>query len=534
MKQFIRFPLFVSSVGILLSSCNLLPSSSSIKDTNQSSPNEGASSSISSASSSFAEDSPSKDITMTSLDSSEESIFSATSSTSVSIVSDEIDVDETSSFFDPVNEVSMRLIMSDEVMEFVSYYQSERGKYADAYLPANLVIDVNGHTSTLYEVGVRQKGNMSRSEFYDGTSITNPVHFKISLKATFDGELYNDPLLSPFKKTWPSDATRKTRKKRTFLGYDKFDLKYLPRNGYGCLGREIYAYDTFNEAGIYAPKTRTCSFYFGNEGKHYQSVYQVIETIDKQFLLRRFSKDEAQGDLYKCVYNAMGKADFSRNDAVTKEESDGYNVGKRIQRGKIGVEDAYNGYFPCYQLKTNDDLGEDSSFVHMEGFINNLWSCVYGSGDKELLESTIDIDQFLKFSAVSYLLGNFDDQRYNNNNFYLYFLPSTSKPIFIPYDWDWCLGLGNQHLYQSLPLDRYTLDWSDPNNLFQATFLPNDNSKYDHQDYIDTYLGYVDQYKDKVLSSTLFDATLEQYRLPNDECDQVHEYMMYKKFALDE
>lgn len=527
MKHFIRSSILVLSSGILLSSCNPVVTSS--KETSLPKNNT---SSMTELSSSMVEESTLIDITETSLDSSKENELSDSSFASISSFIDEIDVDDSLSLFDAENEISLRLEMSDDVMDFVSSYQSERGKYADAYLPANLIIVVNGHTSTLYEVGVRQKGNTSRSEFYDGRSITNPVHFKISLKATFDSELYDDPLLTPYKKSWASEAARKARKKRTFLGYDKFDLKYLPRNGCGCLGREIYAYDMFNEAGIYAPKTRTCSFTFGNEDATYQGTYQMIETIDTQFLLRRFSKDEAQGDLYKCVYNAMGKADFSRNDAVTKEESNGYNVGKRIQRGKIGVENAYEGYFPCYQLKTNDDLGESSSFVKVENLINNLWSCVYGSGDQALLESTIDMDQFLKFSAISYLLANFDDQRYNNNNYYIYFLPSSSKAIFIPYDWDWSLGLGNSYLYHSLPLDNWTLDGNDPNNLFQATFLPKNSPKYDHQGYINTYLGYVEQYKDQVLSIERFHSTLDKYKIPLDELDQVNGYMNSKKSVL--
>ena len=42
---------------------------------------------------------------------------------------------------------------------------------------------------------------------------------------------------------------------------------------------------------------------------------------------------------------------------------------------------------------------------------------------------------------MSYFLGNPDDLRNNYNNFYLYFVPSTGQALFIPYDYDRCLGV---------------------------------------------------------------------------------------------
>ena len=38
------------------------------------------------------------------------------------------------------------------------------------------------------------------------------------------------------------------------------------------------------------------------------------------------------------------------------------------------------------------------------------------------------------------MCGNPDDYRYNYNNYYLYFLKSSNKAIFIPYDMDRCYG----------------------------------------------------------------------------------------------
>ena len=60
---------------------------------------------------------------------------------------------------------------------------------------------------------------------------------------------------------------------------------------------------------------------------------------------------------------------------------------------------------------------------------------------KEEIAKVVDMDSFLMFSAVSYFVGNPDDMRNNYNNYYIYFLKSSGKAIFIPYDQDRVLGV---------------------------------------------------------------------------------------------
>ena len=56
----------------------------------------------------------------------------------------------------------------------------------------------------------------------------------------------------------------------------------------------------------------------------------------------------------------------------------------------------------------------------------------------------VDVDNFLRFAAVSYFMGNPDDLRNNYNNCYVYFLKSSGKAVFIPYDFDRCLGINRE------------------------------------------------------------------------------------------
>ena len=476
----------------------------------------------------------------TSVVSSDESVTSIGDNSSVELIDSSVSHVESSAeetnkgAFDLSSSLNVQLHMSDAAMSFISNYQNTKGKYADAYIPADMTITLGNKSYYYEEVGVRQKGNFSRTSFYSGGEIDNPVHFKVSFKATFDDDMYDDEPLQQFKKVWNDTNSRKERKKRNFEGFEKLDFKYLPRNNGQCLGREIYAYKAFEEAGIFAPKARTCTFSFGDES-YFSATYEMIETIDKAFFTRRLGKDLAKGDLYKCVYNVSGKADFSRNGAVEKTVVDGRTVGQRMPNGKIGVEDAYHQYFPSYQLKTNDDLGEGADFSKMSNLINTLWNCLYAQGSKAELESAIDVDQFLKFSAISYLMGNPDDQRYNNNNYYIYFMPDNGKAIFLPYDWDWSLGAdweSSDRMAVIDPFSTWTLDNEGVNNLYRATFLPMEGLSYDASSYSSTYLSYVKSHANKVLDSEKYASLIAELGLPDDENESVSSYMSGKKAVI--
>lgn len=428
-------------------------------------------------------------------------------------------------FFSSTSTPEIQISGSPEAFSFISDYQSIRGgKYVDVYIPVDIDITYQGKQYSFPEAGIRMKGNTSRSPFFTGSYFTACVHFKISFKATFDDDMYDDAPLQQFKHDWSDDAAgRKARKKRNFLGLEKLDVKYVSRNYGMTIAREIYAYDSFARQGIYAPMSRLGNVTLRCGDESISNQYEFIETIDKEFMKRRVSKEEAAGDLYKCVYNNMGKADFTRQDAVDKSN------GEHIPYGKIGVEDNYNSYVPVYQLKTNDDLMQGSDFSNMTNLLYGLWNCVYGGGTKEYLENLIDVDWFLRFSAVSFLLGNFDDQRYNYNNFYVYFRPSDGKAIFLPYDWDWCLGNDMGHdIVSKEPLDSWTLDGGNNSNVYQATLVGYEPS-YSRESYRNRYLAYIQNMKGDVLSASAYRAFAARYDLQySDETEEVVAYMNEK------
>jgi spore coat protein CotH len=413
---------------------------------------------------------------------------------------------EFKAFWDYSSSISVSLKFTNAALHALSYYgANDSQKWGDVYFPCTLSVSENGHLTTYEEAGARMKGNTSRREICDAAGkITQSCHFKISLKATFDDAMYDLAAFTPFKHDWSADsAGLSARKKRNLYGMEKFDLKYLPRNEGETLSQEIYCYDAFRSAGFLAPHAKWAAVNLATEASAKDFVYEIIEDVDKVFLKRHFPKAEAQGDLYKCVWgtDASGNwsgANLARDGAVAKSyDSSGFTNGARLAKGRIGVEDNYNGYHPNYQLKTNDD-GEASDFSKMANYINAIWNLRYEKAPQNTLESLLDVQEFLKFEALSYLFGNFDDQRNNANNYYLYFRPSDGKAIYLPYDWDWAVGAKdsskNLDLSTFTPLQTTGLNGEITTNVYWVTFFANSALAYSQSSYVATYKEAIRSY----------------------------------------
>ena len=218
--------------------------------------------------------------------------------------------------FDPSTEIAIEVSLSDAASQVMSYYQGRNDytKWKDFYLPGDFKITIDDHEYFYEEVGVRMKGNTSRRQFLGyGNNIEQLVNLKISFKATFDDANYLlEEDFAPFHKTWDDAEAKSERKDRNLFGLEKLDLKIVPRNDGKCIVTDVYANDVFRNNGIIAPRANLASFTFKNDSSSSDGEVELVEPIDKQMLKRYFSKDDSKGDLYKCVYKTMGKADLSR------------------------------------------------------------------------------------------------------------------------------------------------------------------------------------------------------------------------------
>ena len=313
--------------------------------------------------------------------------------------------------FDLNNKISIRIDMSDEELRKLQDdydHYSSFGSKSPIYRMGTLVISIQTAAGTMsyrmQEVGVRMKGNTSRTDFYNETDgIYKYIHLKLDFQETFDDE---DDYGTDIK-VWENEDLRDARKDRTFAGLDSLEMRWNKCWDQTYL-KETYAYALYRSEGVMAPQTNLCSFDWS--GVH-MGIYSIVEPVNKLFLQKRLPEQEQGGDLYKCGW----PANFTTIDS-------------------IGVENEDKGEFYVYDLKTNKKTSDHSSLKNWIKELN------YGIMTKEKLAELVEMDQFLSYAAVSYFLGNPDDLRNNYNNFYLYLKPN-GKAVIIPYDLDRCLGI---------------------------------------------------------------------------------------------
>ncbi len=317
--------------------------------------------------------------------------------------------------FDIQNKVQLRLDMSDtELQKMQNDYEKydKNGSKSPIYRMADLHISITTPDGSCYgftvpEVGVRMKGNTSRTDFYNtNDGIYNIIHLKLDFQETFDDADY----YGEAAKQWDA-AEREQRKDRTFATLEKMDLRWNRCDDSTYL-KEYFAYATYRENGVPAPHTNLCSFDWA--GNH-MGVFTINEPIDKVFLKKYLPEEALGGDLYKCGWAENG-ASFTDTDS-------------------IGIENEDEGKFYTYDLKTNKKTSEHSALIGLIETLNN------GTVTKESFGSLVDMNNFLPYCAVSYLMGNPDDMRNNYNNFYVYFRADNGKAMIFPYDFDRCLGV---------------------------------------------------------------------------------------------
>ena len=415
MKRNTLLKLFLSPTFILaLTGCsliNILPSSDSSEDGDNSS---SALSSSENGSTSSSNGSISEEIPPIAYD--ENVVLESTA--------------EYEQFWNPATSLHFNITMSQEAADFINTYQSNHddSTYHDYYVPCTFTYIINGEEHVMEEVGIRQKGNMSRTQMLvdNNFSLDKLCHFKLNFKETFDDDEYSTiPQLEPFKKVWDDSSARKVRKNRRLFDMEKLDIKWN-RNDDETKAKQAYAYKTFRDNGIMAPHDTLAKTTIGVEGKTpITTVYEAIECIDSVFIQRHFDAERADGDLYKCTYTNLGPANFSSS----------YKVGNQI-----GVEDNTRNYHPVYDLKTNKKKSKHENLLNLISYMKNTTSTA--DQYRYNMERLMDLEGFMKYESIAYLAGNFDDMRNNANNYYLYFASKTNVAYVIPYDFDRCFGAG--------------------------------------------------------------------------------------------
>ena len=275
-------------------------------------------------------------------------------------------------------------------------------------------------------VAVRPKGNSSLSQVFRTGSP------RLSLKVDFN--FFNSA--------------------RTFRGLKKLNFN----NGFNdpTLIRECIAYEIFAQMNIPTPRTSFVDLWVNDT---HLGLYTQVEQVDKTFLRRHFS--DAGGNLYKPEMPAaflswteanlgeqevkMGFAERYNSDLVQQINMGGAKLAEIIQAleqqnslgygladpGLLRANPSSNkpqGYLEQMGLKTNENFPDHSALFHFLDVLNNEPDETFPAE----IEKILDVDEALRFIAVSTLVGYYDSYLGIGHNYYLYEV--DGKFTIIPWD----------------------------------------------------------------------------------------------------
>lgn len=255
--------------------------------------------------------------------------------------------------------------------------------------PIFVPADVYYNGTQWYRVGIRFKGNSSLQSSW------NRGILKLPFKLDFD----------EFEDDYPQI------KNQRFYGFKKFSLK----NNFDDKSqmREKVAADVFAKAGLAVSHTAFYALYIDHgNGPEYFGLYTLVEEVDGTVLDTQFTSDD--GNLYK-------PEDY----------------------GASFIDGSFNEEY--FEKKNNEDEEDWSDILALFAALNNDETA---SSDpvtwRENLESTLDVDVFLKYLAVNGIIQNWDTYGIMAHNYYLYNDPETSGLTWIPWDNNEALQDGKQ------------------------------------------------------------------------------------------
>ncbi len=429
--------------------------------------------------------------------------------------------------------VTVRIVMSEEDWTACQLNaQAEQYVRADFWSDGELVPDV----------AVRPKGNSSlRSAISSGSP-------RFSLKVDFN--LFNTA--------------------RTFRGLKKLNFN----NGFSdpTLIRETLVYELFDQMGVPTPRTSFVDLWINDT---HLGVYTQVEQIDKTFLARHFTRDD--GDLYKpetlaaplnwteedvrrqlTILEAAGQDDADDSldinigggklrdilEALQPEESAADEaaaspgVPDMAQRGipqpvipreglprqPLPGQDALQqpprdgqqqpdvqqrDYIEAVGLKTNESSADHSALFRFLDVLNNEPDSTFPAE----IEKVLDVDNVLRFLAVSTITVHLDNYLGMGHNYYLYEV--DGRFAIIPWDLNMAFGTFNCSIDReglvNFFIDEPTCGPIDERPLVQRLLS--------HQPYLDTYHRYMEELLEGSFSVETMNVRIDEL------VDLIHPYV---------
>lgn len=173
--------------------------------------------------------------------------------------------------------------------------------------------------------------------------------------------------------------------------------------------REVLAYGVYRSLDVPASRTayvRLTLTVPGKYNKEFVGLYTLVETIDKTFLKNNFGT--AKGLLLKP--EGVGPIDH--------------------------LGDEWQAYERRYRPKTPGDSKSKQRLIEFTKLVQKADDKTF----RAEIGDYLDVDEFLRFLAVTVTLVNMDSFIGLTHNFLIYLDPKTNKFVFLPWDLDLAMG----------------------------------------------------------------------------------------------
>ena len=410
--------------------------------------------------------------------------------------------------------VTVYLVMTEDDWGYM-----QQNALAEEYVMADLWYD----GELIPDVAVRPKGNSSlKTAVINGTA-------RFSLKV--DLNFFNSS--------------------RNLDGVKKLNFN----NGWSDLTliRETLAYELFEQMGVPTPRTSFVDLWVNDT---HLGLYTMVEQIDKTFLSNYF--DDGSGNLYKpempAAYLNWTEADLDTESTEQSDDDLDVNLGggklreimEALELEESAEEEAdseipqgWGGNMPQMDvpagdmlpeniipggvpggdmmpgggmafnqqgdlleqmgLKTNENSPDHSALFRLLDVLNNEPDETF----PEEIEKVLDVDQVLRFLAVSAAIVHLDNYIGTGHNYYLYEV--DGKFTVIPWDLNMAFGTFNSGLDRDGLINFYI---DEPTSGAVANYPLVRLLSY--QPYLDTYHGYLEELIEGVFSEEVMNSRIDE------------------------
>ncbi len=294
--------------------------------------------------------------------------------------------------------------------------------------------------------------------------------------------------------------------------------------------REMLAYEIYAEMGIPTPRTAFVDLWMNDT---HLGLYTMVEAIDKNFISNHFTDNT--GNLYKpempAAYLNWTEEDYEKQLARTggtgEEEVDPMDInlgGGRLSDilaaleaeedeepgesqgifgfgGGAGMAGLTRGdYLESMGLKTNENKSDHGNLFRLLDVLNNEPDETFA----EEIEKVLDVDETLRYLAVSALVVHLDNYIAMGHNYYLY--DNNGKFVILPWDLNMAFGTFNFGLSTD-QLINYYIDEPTGGPMEERPLVERLMS---HPPYLEKYHEYLEELLDGPFSSEIMEARINE------------------------